>query len=380
MKISFFRTSKKVKEALPSVSEGGVLFTVPDSESTSSPYGDLYGYDGIKYSSNVKDARVTDDGSVIDISLAVKDEDGVMSMIDTSFVKVKALDTSIDMSTDSTNPPTSAAVVDYVENYALVWNELEEVEDDIYDCMIVKNLESKAGVLTITNVNGSNMKVQWGLYNEFNWDAITCYGRGRSYNIDLPANGKLYLMVDGSEQQVIMINATVKYSVGGRASAIHDNKTNVALSAMFMNSSTLCKVSENFLSDITLTDNCFAYMFMNCTSLTNAPKLPATALASNCYLSMFQGCSSLANAPDLPATTLSQYCYEGMFSGCTSLVEAPDLLATSLPIGAYMQMFYGCTSLSQVKAAATSWDANATNEWLYGVASIGNFYHAKGAS
>jgi hypothetical protein len=34
-------------------------------------------------------------------------------------------------------------------------------------------------------------------------------------------------------------------------------------------------------------------MFMDCTSLTTAPELPAQLLASNCYDYMFFGCSSL---------------------------------------------------------------------------------------
>ena len=34
-------------------------------------------------------------------------------------------------------------------------------------------------------------------------------------------------------------------------------------------------------------------MFRDCTSLTQAPALPATTLASNCYDSMFRDCTSL---------------------------------------------------------------------------------------
>ena len=49
-------------------------------------------------------------------------------------------------------------------------------------------------------------------------------------------------------------------------------------------------------------------MFSSCTSLTQAPALPATTLTSGCYSSMFKGCTSLTSAPTLPATTLADYC------------------------------------------------------------------------
>ena len=60
-------------------------------------------------------------------------------------------------------------------------------------------------------------------------------------------------------------------------------------------------------------------MFEGCTSLTQAPELPATTLAEQCYYSMFEGCTSLTQAPELPATTLAEQCYERMFMFCTSL-------------------------------------------------------------
>ena len=66
-------------------------------------------------------------------------------------------------------------------------------------------------------------------------------------------------------------------------------------------------------------------MFLSCSSLTQAPALPATTLASNCYRNIFDGCTSLIQAPALPATTLADSCYSGMFSGCTSLTQAPAI-------------------------------------------------------
>ena len=94
-------------------------------------------------------------------------------------------------------------------------------------------------------------------------------------------------------------------------------------------------------------NNCYDSMFKGCTSLTQAPELPATTLAGNCYESMFQLCSSLTKAPELPATTLDVYCYSSMFKGCTSLTTAPKLPATTLARRCYNSMFSSCTSLTK---------------------------------
>ena len=89
------------------------------------------------------------------------------------------------------------------------------------------------------------------------------------------------------------------------------------------------------------------HMFEGCTSLTQAPAMPATSLAESCYDSMFKGCTSLTQAPALPATSLADGCYANMFQGCTSLTQAPDLPATTLAQRCYSGMFYACTSLTQ---------------------------------
>ena len=100
----------------------------------------------------------------------------------------------------------------------------------------------------------------------------------------------------------------------------------------------------------TLTSGCYQSMFQGCTSLTQAPALPATTLTGSCYYSMFYNCTSLAQAPALPATTLATFCYQNMFQDCTSLTQAPALSATSLMASCYQNMFYGCTALTQAPA------------------------------
>ena len=105
-------------------------------------------------------------------------------------------------------------------------------------------------------------------------------------------------------------------------------------------------------------------MFMDCTSLIEAPNLPAKVLSvESCYESMFQDCISLEKAPELPATTLSGFCYNNMFYGCTSLKEAPKLPATSIKNSCYNGMFGNCTSLEKAPAlpAMSMYDASYAN-------------------
>ncbi len=89
-------------------------------------------------------------------------------------------------------------------------------------------------------------------------------------------------------------------------------------------------------------------MFSGCTSLTQAPTLPATTLASTCYERMFSGCTGLTHAPALPATTLAPSCYQAMFIGCTGLTRGPALPAMNLAANCYCQMFRDCTSLTRL--------------------------------
>ena len=100
----------------------------------------------------------------------------------------------------------------------------------------------------------------------------------------------------------------------------------------------------------TMADYCYYSMFLDCTSLTTAPTLPAMTLADYCYSSMFQGCTSLTPAPALPATTMANYCYSDMFLACYSLTTAPALPATTMANYCYFDMFYGCTALTTAPA------------------------------
>ena len=127
--------------------------------------------------------------------------------------------------------------------------------------------------------------------------------------------------------------------------ATYESVVEYAFFRLFHDCTSLTEAPE--LPATTLSNFCYNNMFNGCTSLTKAPELPATTLASSCYYYMFKGCTSLAEAPVLPATTLANFCYNNMFDGCTSLIKAPELPATTLTQRCYQSMFYGCTSLTE---------------------------------
>ncbi|MGN1146184.1 MAG: hypothetical protein ACI4R5_07020, partial [Acetatifactor sp.] len=102
----------------------------------------------------------------------------------------------------------------------------------------------------------------------------------------------------------------------------------------------LCVSGEHPL----MKEGCYHSMFKGCTSLSEAPSLPAKELVDRCYYYMFYGCTSLSEAPSLPAKKLADRCYYSMFKDCTSLSEAPSLPAKELAYR-YSSMFSGCISL-----------------------------------
>jgi hypothetical protein len=143
------------------------------------------------------------------------------------------------------------------------------------------------------------------------------------------------------------------------------------------------------------TYGCYESMFKDCTSLTNAPELPATTLTKYCYKGMFEGCTSLTTVPSiLPATTLVEapgydHCYYSMFKNCESLIEAPEIyLDAATNVDVFYSMFEGCTSLNYVKAHFTafgnssdSWNKEDvftnTYRWLYYTSRNGTFVATK---
>ena len=110
----------------------------------------------------------------------------------------------------------------------------------------------------------------------------------------------------------------------------------------------------------------------NIMSLLNGVS-PDSIIATYCYYGMFKGCTSLAQAPELPATTLGIYCYYYMFSDCTALAQAPELPATTLKSNCYAYMFKGCINIDCIKCSFKAFTTGVTNKWLSGVSFAGTF-------
>ena len=115
----------------------------------------------------------------------------------------------------------------------------------------------------------------------------------------------------------------------------------------------------------TMGTGCYYGMFEGCTSLTEAPSLPATTLAEKCYCSMLKGCTSLTEAPSLPATTLATQCYYGMFEGCTTLSSILSLPATKLAENCYGRMFYGCKGLTKAPSLPATTLAKSCYTYMF---------------
>ena len=115
----------------------------------------------------------------------------------------------------------------------------------------------------------------------------------------------------------------------------------------------------------TMSNHCYAFMFYNCTSLTQAPELPATTLADYCYCYMFNRCTSLTIPPKvLPATTLADYCYYYMFE-FTSIECIPKIMATTYAINSLAGMFDDIKTLNVYSSSGTGhtygWTAPSAN-------------------
>ena len=259
------------------------------------------------------------------------------------------------------------------KNNNYVWVEFEEVGGEI------RGVQTSNDMYGLTNYYS---KLQYSFDGE-NWNDPLTYnnGSGPQY-IPMGENKIVYLKndsgtlggTDGNQVRTRM-TFTARAKVGGKLSSLAYVRE-FAFSSLFYTNEFLTDASELIFDETTdnycyhymfagctslvnapalpattLAESCYYYMFAGCTSLVNAPVLPATTLAGNCYYSMFRDCTSLVNGPSiLPATTLASYCYEFMFQGCTSLVNAPALPATTLASNCYRDMFKGCTSLVNAPA------------------------------
>ena len=178
------------------------------------------------------------------------------------------------------------------------------------------------------------------------------------------ANGTNQSMASQTSSPSVFFRAYNKFKMSGKISA----------SGNIM--SLLDGSNYNSMNSLEGRANAFIGLFLGCSSLTTAPKLPVMTLANYCYFQMFRNCTSLTKAPELPATTLADYCYGHMFNGCTSLTSSSELPATALAQNCYQQMFRGCTSLNEIKLEYIgNFSSNYFSDWVSGVSSTGNLYY-----
>ena len=239
------------------------------------------------------------------------------------------------------------------------------------------NSNNDGTVITLANVGdkvyfrAKQDNERFGLaYSSYNYNSFVMTGK-----IAASGNINTLLKADGS-----VLDLTGR---GGCYSYMFENCTSLTqapelpattlaetcYSRMFQNCSSLTQVPE--LPVTTLANSCYSYMFYNCSSLTQVPELPATTLANNCYYSMFEKCTYLTQVPELPATTLASACYYQMFRDCSSITQAPKLPATTLADSCYYDMFNGCISLTQAPALlATTLANNCCANMFYGCTSL----------
>lgn len=137
-----------------------------------------------------------------------------------------------------------------------------------------------------------------------------------------------------------------------------------------------------------LGSGCYESMFMNCTSLTVAPKIKSSDTYSHishirdnyCYYNMFSGCVSLVSPPKVIGYyELDQYYHSGigtcdsMFIGCASLKLSPVIRYKTLDSSSCHNMFYGCSSLKVIRCGAKYIESSATESWAHGVSTNGVF-------
>lgn len=129
---------------------------------------------------------------------------------------------------------------------------------------------------------------------------------------------------------------------------------------MFKGCTNLLKAPELPATD--LAESCYESMFEGCTSLITPPSvLPATVITDSCYANMFKGCNALTYGPRIEAVHYiasgdkrTGGCFNYMFSDCTSLVNIPKIHLTFATArdawgsGMFYHTFDKCTNLKNI--------------------------------
>ena len=150
-----------------------------------------------------------------------------------------------------------------------------------------------------------------------NWDGTLEYSTNKKSWIEW--NGEEISAASGADGYVLYFSGIGNTIIAGNNSNYKWVLTGSDISCIGNIETLLDYATVEFGNHPTMAPSCYDSMFNGCTSLTQAPVLPATTLIYSCYYNMFQDCTSLTQAPALPATTLANYCYQYMFRDCTSI-------------------------------------------------------------
>ena len=119
------------------------------------------------------------------------------------------------------------------------------------------------------------------------------------------------------------------------------------------------------LPAMSLGEGCYQYMFGDCEYLERVTRLPATELKQGCYRSMFQY-TKITNAPDLYAETLLQDCYGYMFNNCSRLKYIKCRAASNVSTSCLQNWVQGVASNGRFVRRS------GTNIWPTGTSGIPN--------
>lgn len=219
------------------------------------------------------------------------------------------------------------------------------------------------------------------------WTSAGTTSTSTPITFTIPANSKLYIRCNTTAWGgTYYSSSSGNYETDGNYFNGCPKVGGNILSLMYGSSFT---GNENLLRD----NYSFPLLFNRDTTLVDASELILpTDVSKDCYLGMFNRCTSLVNAPALPATNFNvvhnpyasaTQCYYGMFYGCTSLTTAPELPCSDILINGatYAMMFRNCSSLNYIKCLATSnQQTSSTNMWVSGVAATGTFVKSSGTS
>ena len=292
--------------------------------------------------------------------------DEEMELYTTQYVKFG--ETLGDFFNQLTPPESEYGFLNWLFNGSPVEASFSPTQNKYQDGLIIDIVAQfdKIFYVTFKNDNGSTISIipkftRSGVELQYSFDTVTWVAATNNVLIENTENNEIYMR--GKAGSFKTLFSTV--SVGNKWGL--PNTTHVTGNLNYL----LCNEFGDSQAPTSLWGNAFAGMFRDCTSLIEAPTLPATVLNNSSYQEMFAGCTSLIEAPELPTTTLVTSSYREMFAGCTSLIEAPALPATTLGMRVYQEMFKGCTSLIEApELPATTLNSYCYQEMFAGCTSL----------